>query len=116
MRHERPEPGRDLEQQLAEWAHSDPAVDEAELRRILRARLPERRRARRVRLVLAAAALSAALVVVGLEVAKKPRPEPELQDIRVIYDVPDNVILVLRDDGPPIYVLTEPTRLEGVTP
>jgi ferric-dicitrate binding protein FerR (iron transport regulator) len=107
---------QELECALRAWAESDPAIDAAELEKILRARLPERRCARRVRLALAAAAVSAALIVVGLEVARNPRPEPALQNIQEIYDVPDNAILVLRDNGPPIYVLTEPEPTEGVTP
>jgi hypothetical protein len=107
---------QEFERRLHEWAERDSAIDATELEKILRARLPERRSARRVRLALAAAAVSAALVVVGLEVARNPHSEPALQGTQEVFDVPANAILVLREDGPPIYVLTEPEPTEGVTP
>lgn len=95
----------DLEPRLAEWAHTDPAFDEAQLRRSLLERMEPRRR-RRTPFVLAAAAVVVLVVLIGLESARM-HPARNGGTSEVVYEPAENVILVLREGKSPIYVVTE---------
>ena len=96
----------ELETQWREWASTEPAIDERQLRRNLLARIPERRHRTRSRLVLLAAAASLLAVLIGLENTRQPRL-PVISDSEIVHETGANVILVLREGGEPIYIATE---------
>ncbi len=101
----------DLEQRLAEWAHTESAVDEAQLRSNLLERMGGRPR-RRAPLVLAAAAAALLAVLIGLE-SIRTHPARSGASSEVVFAPADNVILVLREGKSPIYVLTEGGKSQG---
>ena len=98
-----------LERQWREWASTEPAIDERQLKRNLLARIPEPRHRTRIRLVLVAAAASILAVFIGLETTRRPQP-PAIADEAVVHETGANVILVLREGGEPIYIATEPSN------
>jgi hypothetical protein len=102
-------PPPELEAQWRDWASTEPAIDERQLRRNLLARIPERRNRTRSRLVLVAAAASLLAVLIGLENIRQPRL-PVISDSEIVHETGANVILVLREGGEPIYVATELTN------
>jgi ferric-dicitrate binding protein FerR (iron transport regulator) len=93
----------EIEERWREWSLTEPAFDENQLRRNLRARIPDRRPQRRVRLVLVAAAASLLAVLIGFETTRSPIPMI-VEEQAVVHDPGENVILVLREGGDPIYV------------
>ena len=99
----------ELEAQWRDWASTEPSIDERQLRRNLLARIPDRRRRTRSRLVLVAAAASLLAVLIGLENTRQPR-QSVISDSEIVHETGANVILVLREGGEPIYVATEPTN------
>jgi len=116
MRDRHLEDSEEFDRHLREWSRTEPATGDAQIRGAILDRLPERRSRTRVPLALAAAAASVAALLIGLQSTRQP-PTPHVFEVpEVVYEVGDNVILVLRDDGPPIYVLTEPTGVNGATP
>ena len=97
----------ELETQWREWASTEPAIDERQLRRNLLARIPDRTPRTRSRLVLVAAAASLLAVLIGLENTRQPR-QPVITDGEIVHETGANVILVLREGSEPIYIATEP--------
>ncbi len=95
-----------LEQQWREWASTEPAIDERQLKRNLLQRIPDRKSRTRSRLVLVAAAASLLAVLIGVENTRHSRP-PAFADGDVVHETGTNVILVLREGGEPIYIATE---------
>ena len=95
-----------LETRWREWAETEPAIDEHQLRRNLLAKIPERRPRPRVRLVLVAAAASLLALVIGIETIRQPQPPTDSSDA-VVHETGANVILVLREGSDPIYLATE---------
>ena len=99
----------ELERQWREWALTEPAIDERQLKRNLLQRIPDRSFRTRSRLVLVAAAASILAVLIGIESFRNPRP-PAFPDDAVVHETGANVILVLREGGEPIYIATEPSN------
>jgi hypothetical protein len=99
----------ELERQWREWASTEPAIDERQLKRNLLQRIPDRSSRTRSRLVLVAAAASILAVLIGIERFRNPRP-PAFPDDAVVHETGANVILVLREGGEPIYIATEPSN------
>jgi hypothetical protein len=93
-----------------EWSRTEPSIDEGQLRRNLLARIPERRRQPRVRLVMVAAAASLLAILIGYESTRVPPAPGIAAEQAVIHDPGDNVILVLREGGDPIYVAIDRTE------
>ena len=104
----------EIEKRWREWSQTEPAIDERQLRRSLLNRIPDRRPQRRVRLVMVAAAASLLAVLIGFE-ATRVQPGPGVADEQmVIHDPGENVILVLREGGDPIYVaIDRSARMNG---
>ncbi len=96
----------ELERQWREWASTEPAIDERQLRRNLLQRIPERKSRMRSQLVLVAAAASLLAILIGVENFRHPRP-PAHSDDAMVHETGSNVILVLREGGEPIYIATE---------
>jgi hypothetical protein len=105
----------EFENRLREWSGTEPAVGDERLGRMLLNRMADRRPRHRVRFVLVAAATSLALLLIGFETIRRPAT-PHVDAPVVVYDVGDNVILVVRDRGEPIYVVTEPAEENGERP
>jgi ferric-dicitrate binding protein FerR (iron transport regulator) len=99
----------ELGKQWREWASTEPAIDERQLKRNLLERIPGRRYRTRSRLVLIAAAASLLAVLIGLENTRHPRQQLRA-DYEVVHETGANVILVLREGGEPIYIVTEPSN------
>ena len=97
---------QELERQWREWASTEPAIDERQLRRNLMHRIPDRKSRTRSQLVLVAAAASLLAILIGVENTRHPRP-PAHSDGAVVHETGANVILVLREGGEPIYIATE---------
>jgi hypothetical protein len=97
----------ELQRQWREWASTEPAIDEQQLKRNLLSRIPDNRPRTRTRLVLVAAAASLLAVLIGLESTRRPQPPVNLNG-EIVHETGSNVILVLREGGEPIYVATEP--------
>ncbi len=102
----------DFEQQWREWANADSDLNEAEVRKYLLERIPDRRLSRRSRLVLVAAAASLLAVFIGVRSSWKP-PEREHLEGSIVHETGSNVVLVLREGKSPIYVLTDRTVDDG---
>jgi hypothetical protein len=98
---------QELDRQLREWASTEPAIDEQQLRRNLLERIPDRKFRTSSRVVLLAAAASLLAVLIGLENTRQP-PQPGVAGGEVVHETGANVILVLREGGEPIYIATEP--------
>ena len=97
----------DFEERWREWSQTEPAIDERQLRRNLLDRIPSARSQVRPRVVLAAAAASLLAVLISFEATRhRVVPPVALDQPVVVYDTGENVILVLREGGEPIYVLT----------
>jgi len=96
----------ELERRWREWADTEPAIDERQLRRNLLQRIPDHRSRTRGRLVLVAAAASLLALVIGIETIRRPQP-PIVSGEAMVHETGSNVILVLREGGEPIYVATE---------
>ena len=94
----------EIEERWREWSRTEPAIDERQLRRNLLTRIPDRRRQPRLRLVVVAAAASLLAVLIGFETTRVPPGPVVIEEQAVVHDPGDNVILVLREDGDPIYV------------
>ena len=94
----------EVEGRWREWSRTEPAIDENQLRRNLLTRIPDRRSQPRIRLVLVAAAASVLAVLIGFEATRVPPGPVAFEEQAVVHDPGDNVILVLREDGDPIYV------------
>ena len=109
--------GGEFEERWREWTRTEPALDETQLKRKLMERTRERRLRHRTPLVLAAAAAGLVVVLVVLESTRRwgiPISSPEVD---MIHETSDNVILVLREDRNPIYVVTDSsTAREGERP
>jgi len=99
----------ELEEQWRDWSQSDPALDEAQLRRNLLMRIGDRGPRRRVRLVLVAASAALLAVLIGLESTRRPADLATVEEAKLVHETANNVILVLREAKAPIYVLTEST-------
>ena len=83
---------------------TDAAIDERQLRRKLLHGIPERRRKPKMRLVMVAAAASLLAVLIGYETTRISSGPGNPDEQTVIHDPGENVILVLREGGDPIYV------------
>jgi hypothetical protein len=101
-----------VEERWKDWASSEPQIDEAQLRRNLRQRLPDRIPRPRTRLVLVAAAASLLAVMIGVESFRRP-PTPVAGDQSVVHETGSNVILVVREGMEPIYIATERSKGGG---
>ena len=99
----------ELEERWQEWSQLEPAIGEEQLRRNLLDRIPDRRPRPRARLALVAAAASLLAVLIGLESTRRPPPPPVAEGPAVVHETGENVILILRENKTPIYVLTGPT-------
>jgi hypothetical protein len=99
----------ELKQQWREWASTEPAIDERQLRRNLLRRIPDPRPRPRRRLVWVVVASSLLALVIGIETTRRPQG-PIVTEHAVVHETGANVILVLREGKEPIYVLTEPTE------
>jgi len=97
---------QDLERQLREWASTEPAIDERQLKRNLLDKIPEAKPPVRPRLVFVAAAASILAVLIGFETTRRLQL-PAIADETVVHETGGNVILVLREGGEPIYIATE---------
>lgn len=104
----------DFEARWREWAETEPAFNEQQLRRNLLDRMPAARPHVRPRVVFVAAAASLLAVLISFEAMRQPvLPPNTLEQPAVVYEAGDNVILVLREGGEPIYVLTEGPESPG---
>jgi len=103
------DPAPELEERWREWSQLEPAIGEEQLRRNLLDRIPDRRPRPRARLAVVAAAASLLAVLIGLESTRRPPPQPIMEGPAVVHETGDNVILILREDKNPIYVLTGST-------
>lgn len=103
----------DLDRRWREWSRSEPKIDERRIKRELFERLPENPSNRTTRLVLVAAAASMLALLIGYESSRQPVAPPAADVPEMVYETGPNVILVLREGAEPIYVLTEPPRVEG---
>jgi len=99
----------ELEERWREWSQLDPAIGEDQLRSHLLDRIRDRRSRPRARLALAAVAASLLAVLIGLETTRHQSPQPIMEGPAVVHETGDNVILILREDKNPIYVLTGST-------
>jgi hypothetical protein len=106
----------EIQNRLREWSESEPSLSEVDLRRKLPARLRDRRPARRLRVALVAAAAAMVAVLVGVQATRQPAPRRTVEAPEVIYDTGENVILVLRNDGVPMYVVKDVRETGGGTP
>lgn len=97
----------ELEERWREWSQLEPAIDEKQLRRNLLDRIPDRRRQPRTRLALAAAAALLLAVLIGVETNRKPPAPVRFEVPEVVHETGDNVILVLREGGDPIYLAVD---------
>jgi hypothetical protein len=96
----------EIEERWREWSRTEPAIDEDQLRRNILARIPERRRQPRVRLVLLAAAASLLAVFLGIESNRHTGAPQPAQSTAIVHETDRGVILILREGKEPIYVLT----------
>jgi hypothetical protein len=96
----------ELEAKWRQWADTEPAIDEQQLRRNLLGRIPDRRPRPRARLVWVAAAASLLALVIGIENIRRPQPQVTSGEA-VVHETGANVILVLREGSEPIYLATE---------
>ena len=94
-----------FEQQWREWSAADPVIDEVQLKRNLRQRIPDRRPRPLIRWVAAAAAASLLVGIIGVESIYRSRPTSEIDEVAV-HEINEGVILILREGKEPIYVLT----------
>ena len=107
----------ELEERWREWAQLEPAIGEEQLRRNLLDRIPDRRPRSRARLALAAVAASLLALLIGVESTRRPPVQEIVDEAAVVHEAGKNVILILREDKNPIYVLTGPTaKSEGERP
>lgn len=97
----------ELEERWREWSQLEPAIDEDQLRRNLLDRIPDRRPRPRTRLVLAAAAVSLVAVLIGFETTRRPPPPSIAERPVVVHEMGENVILILRENGDPIYLAVD---------
>jgi len=98
----------ELEAQWRDWASTEPSIDEQQLKRNLLQRIPERKTRTRSRLVLVAAAASLLTVFIGIELIRQPRVADIVIEPAVAHELAGNMILILQEDGDPIYVLMDP--------
>ena len=102
------DPVPELEERWREWSQLEPAIDDEQLRRNLLDRIPNRRPRQRARLALAAAAASLLAVLIGLESTRRPPSLPIVEGpTEIVHETGDNVILVLREGGDPIYLAVD---------
>jgi hypothetical protein len=107
----------ELEERWREWSRLEPAIGEERLRRNLLDRIPDRRPRLRARLALAAVAASLLAVLIGVESTRRPPAHEIVDEAAVVHEAGKNVILILREDKNPIYVLTGPAaKSEGERP
>ena len=97
----------ELEERWREWSQLEPGIGEEQLRRNLLARIPDRRSRPRARLALVAAAASLLAVLIGLESTRRPPTRPIAEGSAVVHETGDNVILILREGGDPIYIAVD---------
>lgn len=98
----------DFEEQWRKWSQAEPAINEQQLRRNLLDRIPAPQPQVRPRVVLVAAAASLLAVLICFEAVRQPGWTPTaFEEPAVVYETGNNVILVLREGGDPIYVLAE---------
>ena len=104
---ERPTEGFD--RRLREWSQTEPTIDELTLKRNLLQQLTPRRTRTKTRLVFATAFAGSVLaLVIGLNTMRVTVPPAAQTETSVVHEVGENVILVLREGGEPIYLATEP--------
>ena len=94
-----------LEEEWREWAATDPALDEIQLKRTLLEKIPDRRKRPGPRLVLVAAAASLLAMIIGIESVRRPAVIATHET--AVHETGANVILVLREGNEPIYIATE---------
>ena len=97
----------ELEERWREWSQLEPGIGEEQLQRNLLDRIPDRRPRPRARLALVAAAASLLAVLIGLETTRRPPPQPIMEGPAVVHETGDNVILILREGGDPIYIAVD---------
>ena len=98
----------ELEERWREWCQLEPAIGEEQLRSHLLGRIPDRSPRPRARLALAAVAASLLAVLIGVESTRRPPSLPIVDGpAEVVHETGDNVILVLRENGDPIYVAVD---------
>ena len=97
----------ELEEQWREWSQFEPAIGEEQLRRNLLDRIPDRRPRPRARLALAAAAALLLAVLIGVETNRTPPAPVRVEVPEVVHETGENVILVLREGGDPIYIAVD---------
>ena len=112
-----PHDGRsDFEDEWRDWSQTEPTIDEIRLKRNLLDRIPAQRPHIRPRVVFAAAAASLLALLIGFETTRQPLPPVLVEEAEVVYETGENVILVLREGGEPIYVVTEGAENSGGNP
>ena len=97
----------DLEDSWREWSRTEPAFDEKALKARLLDRIPKPQPRIRPRLVLAAAAASLVAVLIGFDAVRRPPVMVAVEEPSGVLETGDNVILVLREGGEPIYLVTD---------
>jgi hypothetical protein len=100
--------GMELEDPWRDWSHSEPSLDEEQLKRALASRISSSRSGVRAPLVVAAVAASVVLVLVGIDQGGRPQSQPPTVSAPPVHDPAGDVILILREGKAPIYVLTDP--------
>jgi hypothetical protein len=96
-----------LEEQWREWAEQEPAIDEVQLKRNLRQRIPGGRPRPLMRWVGLAAAASLLAVIVGVETLRGPSGVALVDEPALIHELGHNTILILREGGEPIQVVID---------
>lgn len=99
----------EFEEQWREWSRTEPALDEVGLKRAVMERTRDRIPRRRVPLVLAAATAGLLAMLIGLDSSRRQSIPISSPEGGVVHETSDNVILVLREGGNPIYVVTDST-------
>lgn len=97
----------DLEDRWREWARAEPAIDERALKARILDRIPKPQPRIRTRLVLAAAAASLVAVLIGFDAVRRQPVMVAVEEPSGVLETGDNVILVLREGGEPIYLATD---------
>jgi hypothetical protein len=114
MKNQRGEKSDGFDHRLGEWSGTEPRIGDVQFRKALLDRLPDRRPRFPVPVALAVvAAFFLVVLLFEFEYTRQPVGPHFVEAPEVVYETGDNVILVLRDDGPPIYVVKDVLETGG---